>query len=102
MKREPTHVRGIVAERVVLSTELDPFLTLKALATYSSLGVRTLRAHLTDPRHPLPCYRIGGKIVVRRSEFDAWVAQFKTVGNPSVEHVVAEVLADLGGLQHRN
>jgi hypothetical protein len=40
--------------------------------------------------------------VVRRSEFDAWVAQFKTVGNPNVEHVVAEVLADLGGLQRRN
>jgi hypothetical protein len=50
----------------------------------------------------MPCYRIGGKIVVRRSEFDAWVAQFKTVGNPNVEHVVAEVLADLGGLQRRN
>jgi predicted DNA-binding transcriptional regulator AlpA len=102
VKREPAHVRGIVAERVVLSTELDPFLSLKALATYSGLGVRTLRARLTDPRHPLPCYRIGGKIVVRRSEFDAWVAQFKTVGNPNVEHVVAEVLADLGGLQRRN
>jgi hypothetical protein len=54
-------VRGVLAERVVVSTQLDPFLALKALATYSGLSVRTLRSHLEDPAHPLPCYRVGGK-----------------------------------------
>lgn len=65
-------VRGVLAESVVVSTVLDPFLSLKALAGYSGLSVRKLRQHLEDPAHPLPCYRIGGKIVVRRSEYDAW------------------------------
>jgi len=92
-------VRGILAERVVISTPLDPFLPLRALASYSGLSVRKLRQHLEDPAHPLPCYRIGGKIVVRRSAFDGWAAQFKTVGNLKVEDVVAEVLADLASPQ---
>jgi hypothetical protein len=95
VKREPAHVRGIVAERVVLSTELDPFLSLKALATYSGLGVRTLRAHLTDPRHPLPCYRIGGKILVRRSEYDSWAARYRQVGHAEVDRIVSDVVKDL-------
>ena len=99
--RPVAQIRGILAEQLVVSTELDPFLSLRALATYSGLGVRTLRGYLADPAHPLPHYRIGGKIVVRRSEYDAWAAQFKAVRNQSVEQVVAEVLADLQGARQR-
>ena len=66
MSERVAQVRGLLAERVVVSTPLDPFLPLKALATYSGLSVRKLRSHLEDPGHPLPCYRVGGKILVRR------------------------------------
>ena len=89
-------VRGILAERVVVvSTPLDPFLTLKALASYSGLSVRTLRNHLDNPAHPLACYRVGGKLLVRRSEFDAWMAAYRQHGRTDVNRVVAEVMADL-------
>jgi hypothetical protein len=87
--------RGVMAERMIVSTTLDPFLALKALATYSGLGVRTLRAYLTDIRHPLPCYRVGGKILVRRSEFDTWIARHRQVGCGDVDRLVAETLKDL-------
>jgi hypothetical protein len=59
-----------VAERLVLATALDLYLSLRALATYAGLSVRKLRHHLDDPTHPLPCYRVGGKLLVRRSDFD--------------------------------
>jgi len=95
-------VRGILTERVIISTQLDPFLSLRALASYSGLSVRKLRDLLTDPGHPLPHYRIGGKIVVRRSEYDAWATQFKTMGNPNVEQLVVDVLADLGDPRRGN
>jgi helix-turn-helix protein len=88
-------VRGVVAERVIVSTTLDPFLSLKALAAYSGLGVRTLRTYLTDITHPLPCYRVGGKILVRRSEFDTWIACHRQVGCGDVDRLVAGVLKDL-------
>jgi hypothetical protein len=32
--------------------------------------------YLTNRLKPLPHYRVGGKILVRESEFDAWVHQF--------------------------
>ena len=82
-------VRGVLAERVVLSSELDPFLSLRALATYSGLSVRTLRDCITDPLRALPCYRVGAKILVRRSEFDGWMRQHRHIG--SVDRLMAEM-----------
>ena len=88
-------VRGILADRVVVSTLLDPYMSLKALARYSDLSVRTLREHLADHTRPLPCYRVGGKILVRRSEFDAWIAGYRTVGRADVDRIVHEMLVDM-------
>ena len=70
-------LRDVRAAQVVLSTQLDPFLSLKALTSYSGLSVRKLREYLVDPVYPLPSYRVGGKILVRRSEFDGWLQQFR-------------------------
>jgi hypothetical protein len=92
MRERVAQVRGVLAERVIVSTPLDPFLALKALADYSGLGVRKLRDYLDDTAHPLPCYRVGGKILVRRSEFDGWIARHRQVGRADVDQIVAEVL----------
>jgi len=88
-------VRGVLAERVVVSTALDPFLSLKALAEYSSISIRKLRDLLAEPAHPLPHYRIGGKILVKRSEYDTWAARYRYVGSGDVDAIVASVLKDL-------
>jgi excisionase family DNA binding protein len=80
---------------VTVGIPLDPFLSLKALAAYSGLSVRKLRDCLDDPRHPLPDYRVGGKILVRRSEFDAWIAAYRRVGDTVVDRIVAAVMAEL-------
>ena len=93
--RTLTQVRGVLAERVVISTQLDPFLSLRALAGYSDLSIRKLRDFLELPQHPLPCYRIGGKILVRRSEFDGWIAAYRHHGRRDVDRIVNEVLRDL-------
>jgi hypothetical protein len=55
----------------------DAYFSLKALSTYSGLSVRRLRSCLTARAWPLPYYRFGGKICVRRSDFDAWAARFR-------------------------
>lgn len=73
----------------------DAYLPLKALATYAGLSERTLRGYLTHASHPLPCYRIGGKVLVRRSEFDQWAARFRTVAATAVDALVAEALRGL-------
>jgi excisionase family DNA binding protein len=71
------------------------FLSLTALAGYSGLSVRKLRAYLKNPLRPLPHYRVGGKILVRRSEFDAWIAAYRQGGDADVERIAGEVLDEL-------
>jgi hypothetical protein len=95
---EPTDVRlvrGVIAERVAVSTPLDPFLSLKALAGYSGFSVRKLREYLDDPAHPLSCYRVGGKILVRRSEFDGWIAAYRQRRDTQVDAIADDVLRAL-------
>jgi hypothetical protein len=71
----------------------DGNLGLTELAKYSGLSVRTLRTYLDGaPGEALPCFRVGGKIVVKRSEFDAWMEQFRSRGRPSL----ARAMQDLG------
>lgn len=75
----------------------NPYMPLATLSRYSGLSVRTLRAALRDPLHPLPHYRphAGGKVLVRRSEFDAWMSQFRA-DSTDVDAIVREVLGDVG------
>ncbi len=77
-----------------IQPEWDPYLSLQALAAYSGLSVRTLRKALTDPLHPLPHYRPGGKILVRQSEFDRWMARFRHEGE-DLERLVSLVLEEV-------
>lgn len=85
-----------LVKEYALASPSDPYLTLKALAQYSACSLRWLRYRLGDPHQPLPCYRLpGGKILIRRSEFDAWIAQYRTVGLPDVERIVGEVLTQV-------
>jgi excisionase family DNA binding protein len=84
-----------VVEELTVGLRLDPLFSLRSLAAYSGLSVRTLRAYLDAPMHPLPHYRVGGKILVRRSEFDAWISTYCRVASVDVDGIVAEFLAEL-------
>ena len=70
----------------------DCYLPLKELARYCGLCVRTIRGYLTSPSDPLPHYKIGGKILVRRSDFDAWTARFRVVSSDGLDAVVANIM----------
>jgi hypothetical protein len=85
----------VVVNHRSISIRLDPYSSLKALASYSGLSVRKLRDCLNDPLRPLPYDRVGGKIVVRRSDFDAWIARYRMTGSADVNEIVNKVLARL-------
>jgi hypothetical protein len=86
---------GTIPERVNVTVPLDPYLPLKALSGYCGISVRKLREFLDDPMRPLPCYRVGGKLLVRRSEFDAWIAAYRQRGREDLNRIVAETLRGL-------
>jgi excisionase family DNA binding protein len=71
-------IRGVVAERVEVGSVLDPLFTLRALAGYSGLGYSTIKRYV----RAMPHYRVGGKVLVRRSAFDQWLEQYREIGGP--------------------
>jgi hypothetical protein len=72
------------------------YMGLKTLAVYSGLSVRTLRTHLVDAIRPLPHYRVGGRILVRRSDFDVWASQFKVAAPVvGIDTIVDDLLRGL-------
>lgn len=73
----------------------DGFLPLDELATYSGLSRRTLEEYIASRINPLPCYRFGARVVVKRSEFDDWAQRFR-VAKESVD-VAAMVDAKIAG-----
>lgn len=73
----------------------DGYLPLKPLSAYAGMSVRTLRGYLAHASRPLPHYRVGGKILVKRSEFDAWMGAFRVNQVDNLDALVNDVLTGL-------
>ena len=94
MEAAPDRARWLSGVGVDPVTD-DGHLPLRRLAAYSGLSVRRLRDYLRDPVTPIPHDRIGGKIVVRRSEFDVWVSLFRADVRNTVDRVVDDLVQGL-------
>ena len=75
------------------STEMD-WLDLRRLTQYAAVSERTLRGWIHSPVDPLPAVQVGGKILVRRTEFDRWLEshRVKPLAATDVNGIVREVL----------
>lgn len=49
------------------------WLDIREVTKYAAVSDRTLRAWLRRETDALPAVRVGGKILIRRSEFDGWL-----------------------------
>lgn len=77
-----------------MTVALPEYLTLRKLSAYSGISPRSLRHYLTHPVGPLPHYRIQRNILVKRSDFDTWIIQFRR-SDAGVDSLVDQVLAGL-------
>ena len=68
----------------------DQFFDLRGLAVYSSLGVGTLRDHIKSGN--LPCFKVKGKILIKRSEFDQWMEDHRLDKKKDINDIVEGVL----------
>ncbi len=71
----------------------DEYFDLSGLSLYCKLGVSTLRNHIR--KDGLPCFKLGGKILVRRGEFDKWVSGYRLNKNQEISRVVDEAISSL-------
>lgn len=70
------------------------WLGLRDLTAYAAVSERTLRSWIKLPSDPLPAVRAGGKILIRRTEFDAWLGRRRIDPLPSldVDAIVRELV----------
>jgi hypothetical protein len=69
------------------------YLDLRALSNYSCLSVRTLRGILSQPGGP-PHYRPGGKVLIKKSDWNSWMAQYRQKPQ-DLDALVDKIMADL-------
>ena len=79
--------------RIVKLSLEDRYLDLRALSLYSSLAVATVRDYIRSGT--LPYYKLRGKILVKRSEFDDWIQQFKVDKSDDLEDLVEDAISAL-------
>lgn len=71
----------------------DNLFDLKGLSAYSALGVGTLRDYIRTGL--LPCFKLRGKVLVRRSEFDRWLEGYRANKEQDVNRMVDDVMDSL-------
>ena len=78
-------------EKDKMATE---WMGLKQITQYANVSERTLRGWIHSPVDPLPAVRVSGKILVRRSELDAWFSRHrvKPLETVDLDGIVREVL----------
>jgi excisionase family DNA binding protein len=74
--------------------EDDAYLDLAALSRVVGLSRRTLRDWIHAAADPMPAYKVGGKLLVRRSEFDRWMSRRRYKAE-TIDGLVDEVLREL-------
>lgn len=74
----------------------DCYLGLKDLASHCGLSSSTLRSYLNNSSSPLPHFHVGGKILVKKSEFDKWIEAFRFRKRPiNLDILVKEIMDSL-------
>ncbi len=77
----------------------DEYFDLKSLASYSKLGISTLRHHIRA--NGLPCFQIPGekqkkgKILVKRSEFDNWLEKYRLIDYLDLNAIADSAIATI-------
>jgi excisionase family DNA binding protein len=69
------------------------YLTVNQAAEYLSVSQRTIRNLLVEVVNPLPHFRKGRMIRIRRSELDRWIEAYRAVNYTDVDKVIDDVLA---------
>lgn len=87
-------IRGVRELDAKMSRE---WLGLKELTRYADISQRTLRSWIYSPIDPLPAVKVCGKVLVRRSDFDAFLQrhQIKHLDHINLDAIVQEVTKGL-------
>lgn len=88
---------GFTIKEIVGIRVDDCYMSLRALSVYSGISKRKLDDLRKDPYNPLPTFRVDGKVLVKKSEFDRWMERYRvrvSGASRNVDQILEEVMYD--------
>ena len=82
----------VSVKEVLLHFSQDRYLDRKEAASYTSLSTRNLEARLSE----IPHFRVGTKILFKKSELDRWLERFREGGTQNLDRIADEAIESLG------
>ncbi|MBW1916291.1 MAG: helix-turn-helix domain-containing protein [Deltaproteobacteria bacterium] len=82
--------KDITEQAITLS---DGYMDLKGLSAYAAMSVGSLRDYIRSDA--LPCFKIKGKLLIKRSEFDQWIEKYRIHRSQDINRLVDRVMNDL-------
>jgi len=87
---------GLITVREVLGyLDQDRYLNRAQASEYLGISKRNIRARAR--LKTIPHYRVGGKLLFKKSELDEWMSEFREDGNEELDELVNETVADVLG-----
>ncbi len=83
----------VSVHEVLLHFDRDRYMDKREAATYTSLSTRTLEGRLGE----IPHFRVGRKVLFKKSELDHWLEQFREGGAQNLERIAEEALESIRG-----
>lgn len=70
------------------------WLSFRELTEYADVSERTLRSWVYSPVNPLPATKVCGKVLVRKSDFDAYLERYriKQLESIDIDAIVRDVV----------
>jgi len=87
--RQPAGVVSVA--EVLLYLAQDRYLDKREAASYTSLSIRNLEARLPE----IPHYRVGKKILFKKSELDHWMETYREGSNHELDRIVDGAMESL-------
>ena len=83
----------ISVQEVLLYCSQDRYMNKREAAAYTSLSTRNLEARLPE----IPHYRVGKKILFKKSEIDKWMETYREGGTQNLDRIADEAIESIRG-----
>ncbi len=83
----------ISVQEILAYVDRDRYLDKREAAAYTSLSTRNLEARLPE----IPHYRVGKKILFKKSEIDKWMETHREGGTQNLDRIADEVIESIRG-----
>ena len=91
MRKQEQILDGVVSVREILAyVSPDCYLNRTEAAKYLGISKRNIRARVLSK--DIPHYRVGGKLLFKKSELDQWMVKFREGGKEELRELVDEVV----------